>query len=47
MVSLEGGGSKDQLKSMSMGFLLTNDVPRLLSCNDRDSQEQVNGEYQN
>ena len=47
MVSLEGDGSKDKLKSVSVGFLLANDVPRLLSCDDRNSQEQVSGECQN
>ena len=39
MVTLKGDGSKDQLKSESMGFFLANAVPRLLSCDDRDSQE--------
>ena len=38
MVLLEGDGSRGQLKSVLMGFLLANDVPRLLSCDDRDSQ---------
>ena len=47
MVSLEGDGSKDQLKSESMGVLLAKGVPRLPWCDDRDSQEQVNGECQN
>ena len=31
-VSLEGDGSQDQLRSVSMGFLLANDVPILLWC---------------
>ena len=44
MVSFEGDSRKDQLKSVSVGFLLANDVPRLLSCDDRDSQEHVSGE---
>ena len=47
MVSLQGDGGKDQLESVSMGFLLANDIPRLLSCDDRDSQEQVSGKCQN
>ena len=47
MVSLEGDGNKNQLKSESMGVLLAKGVPRFLSCDDRDSQEQVSGECQN
>ena len=47
MVSLQSDGGKDQLESVSMGFLLANDIPRLLSCDDRDSQEQVSGKCQN
>ena len=47
MVSLEGNGSKDQLKSESMGIILANDVPRLTWCDDRGSQEQVSGECHN
>ena len=44
MVSLEGDGSKDQRKSELMGIILAKDVPRLTWCDDRDSQEHVNGE---
>ena len=39
MVSLEGDGIQDQLQSVSMRFFLANDAPRLLWCDDRDSQE--------
>ena len=47
MVALEGDDGKDQLESVSMGFFLANDVPRLLSCDGRDSQEQVSGKCHN
>ena len=47
MVSLKGDGSKDQLKSVSIGIILAKDFPRLTWCDDRDSQEQVSGECQN
>ena len=47
MVSFESYGSKDQLKSVSVGFHLANNVPRCLSCDDMGSQEQMSGECQN
>ena len=43
MISLDGDGSKDQLKSESMGILLAKDVPKLARCDDRDSQEHISG----
>ena len=38
MVLVEGNGSQDQLQSVPMRFLLANNDPRLLWCDDRDSQ---------
>ena len=43
MVSLESDGSQDKLQSVSMRIFLANDVPRLLWCDEGDSQEHVSG----
>ena len=47
MVLLEGNGSKDQFKSVTMGVCLANDIPRLVLCDDRGSQDHVSGERHN
>ena len=38
MVSIEGDGSKDHLKSVSIEFPLANDVPQLSSCDGGDGK---------
>ena len=47
VVSLQCYCSQDQLESVSMRFLVANDIPRLTWCDDRDSQEHVSDECQN